>query len=90
MLAPFAREFTKSQRDQINKAYQTGGRLVVKPARKQIEGGFLGTLALIGIPIAISLVSKMFVSRPSCSKALNSGLNLTRVSLSRVQNHFFG
>ena len=89
-VTPFAREFTKSQRDQINKAYQTGGRLVVKPARKQIEGGFLGTLALIGIPIAISLVSKMFVSRPSCSKALNSGLNLTRVSLSRVQKHFFG
>ena len=44
MLPPFAREFTKSQRDQINKAYQTGGRLVIKPTGKQIEGGFLGTL----------------------------------------------
>ena len=39
---------------------QTGGRLVIKPTRKQIEGGFLGTLASIGIPIAIELVSKMF------------------------------
>ena len=59
MLPPIVREFTKSQINQINKAYQTGGQLVIKPTRKQIEGGFLGTLASIGIPIAISLVSKM-------------------------------
>ena len=63
MLPPFAKEFTKSQRDQINKAYQTDGRLVIKPTRKQTEGGFLGTLASIGIPMAISLVSKIFGSR---------------------------
>ena len=63
MLPPFKGEFTKSQRDQINKAYQTGGRLVITPTRKQIEGGFLGTLASVGIPMAISLVSKMFGSR---------------------------
>ena len=60
MLPPLVREFTKSQIYQINKAYQTGGKLVIKPTRKQIEGGFLGTLASIGIPMAISLVSKMF------------------------------
>ena len=53
-------ELTKSQIDLLNKAYQSGGRLVIKPTRKQIEGGFLGTLASIGIPMAISLVSKMF------------------------------
>ena len=52
-------ELTKSQIDQINRVSQTGGRLVIKPTRKQIEGGFLGTLASIGIPIAIELVSKM-------------------------------
>ena len=46
MLPPFAKEFTKSQIDRINKAYQTGGRLVIKPTRKQIEGGFLGTVLL--------------------------------------------
>ena len=34
--------------------------MVIHPTRKQIEGGFLGTLASIGIPMAISLVSKMF------------------------------
>ena len=59
MLPPLAREFTKSQINQINKAYQTGGRLVIKPTRNQIEGGFLGTLASIGIPMAVSLVSEM-------------------------------
>ena len=60
MLPPFSREFTRAQINQINKAYKTGGQLVIKPTRAQIEGGFLGTLASIGIPMAISLVSKMF------------------------------
>ena len=56
MLPPFAKEFTKARIDQINKAsYQSGGRLVIKPTRKQIEGGFLGTLASTGIPMAIGL-----------------------------------
>ena len=60
MLPYIVNELTKSQIDQINKVSQTGGRLVLKPTRKQLEGGFLGTLASIGIPKAISLVSKMF------------------------------
>ena len=60
MLPAIRGELTKSQIDLINKIYQSGGRLVIKPTRKQIEGGFLGTLASIGIPLAISLVSKMF------------------------------
>ena len=55
-------ELTQSQIDQINRVMQSGGRLMLKPTRKQIEGGFLGTLAAIGIPIAIELVSKMFGS----------------------------
>ena len=65
MLPPFAREFTKAQINQIN-----------KPTRKQIEGGFLGTLASIGIPMAISLVSKMF----------GSGLQVDRHSSSNTAN----
>ena len=76
MLPPLVREFTKSQINQINKAYQTGGRLVIKPTRKQIEGGFLGTLASIGIPIAVSLVSKM----------LGGGLQVDRRGLSNTAN----
>lgn len=59
MLPLIKKEFTKSQKDEINRAYQTGGKLVIKPTRKQVEGGFLGTLACIGIPMAIFLVSKL-------------------------------
>ena len=76
MLPPLVREFTKSQINQINKAFQSGGRLVIKPTRKQIEGGFLGTLASIGIPMAISLVSKMF----------GSGLQVDRRGSSNTAN----
>ena len=76
MLPPIVREFTKSQINQINKAFQSGGRLVIKPTRKQIEGGFLGTLASIGIPMAISLVSKMF----------GSGLQVDRRGSSNTAN----
>ena len=59
MLPYIVNELTKSQIDQINKVTQTGGKLVLKPTRKQVEGGFLGTLASVGIPMAISLVTKM-------------------------------
>ena len=69
-------EFTKSQINQINKAMQTGRGFTIKPTRKQIEGGFLGTLASIGIPIAISLVSKM----------LGGGLQVDRQGSSNTAN----
>ncbi|MCV6628573.1 MAG: hypothetical protein OIF50_01810, partial [Flavobacteriaceae bacterium] len=59
MLPNIVNELTQSQINEINRVIQTGGRLVIKPTRKQIEG-FLGALASIGIPIAIELVSKMF------------------------------
>ena len=75
MLPPFGREFTQSQINQINKVHKSGGQLVIKPTRKQIEGGFLGTLASIGIPMAISLVSKMF----------GSGLQVDRGSSSNTR-----
>ena len=75
-LPPIVGEFTKAQIDQINKVFKTGGRLVIKPTQKQIEGGFLGTLASIGIPMAISLVSKMF----------GSGLQVDRGSSSNTRN----
>ena len=76
MLPPIVREFTKSQINQINKAYQSGSGVVIKPTRKQIEGGFLGTLASIGIPMAISLVSKMF----------GGGLQVDRRGSSNISN----
>ena len=76
MLPPFVRELTDSQIQQINKAYKTGGKMVIHPTRKQIEGGFLGTLASIGILMAISLVSKMF----------GSGLQVDRGASSNTRN----
>ena len=60
MLPSIVNEFTQSQIDQINRIMQTGGRLVIKPTRKQLDGGLLGALASIGVPIAIELVSKIF------------------------------
>ena len=53
-------ELTPKQLNQLDRVINTGERLMLKPTRKQIEGGFLGTLASIGIPLAIELVSKMF------------------------------
>ena len=76
MLPAIRGELTKSQIDLINKMFQSGGRVVIKPTRKQIEGGFLGTLASIGIPMAISLVSKMF----------GSGLQVDRRGTSNTAN----
>ena len=71
-LPPFTEEFTKSQIDQINKVFNTGGCLVIKPTRKQIEGGFLGTLASIGIPMVISLLPKLFGSGLQIDKGSSS------------------
>ena len=75
MLPYIVNELTKSQIDQINKVSQTGGRLVLKPTRKQVEGGFLGTLASVGIPMAISLVSKMFGGGLQVDKAQSTKKN---------------
>ena len=77
MLPAIKKELTKSQIDLINKLFQTGNQVKIKPTRKQIEGGFLGTLASIGIPIAISLVSKMLGSGLQVD---NQGLNSNAVS----------
>ena len=75
-LPPFSNEFTKAQIDQINKVFKTGGRLVIKPTQKQIEGGLIGTLASIRIPMAISLLPKLF----------GSGLQVDRGSSSNTRS----
>ena len=76
LLPSISNAFNKSQLNQISRAMQTGRGFTIKPTRKQIEGGFLGTLASIGIPIAVSLVSKM----------LGGGLHVDRSGLSNVSN----
>ena len=76
MLKQIEKELTKAQINQINKIYNTGGRLVIKPTKAQIEGGFLGTLASIGIPMAVSLLPKLF----------GSGLQVDRGSSRNTRN----
>ena len=51
---------TSAQKTLIGKGIQGGCSITLKPTRKQIRGGFLGTLAAIGIPMAIELASKLF------------------------------
>ena len=50
--------------------------MVIKPTQKQIEGGLLGTLASIGIPMAISLLPKLF----------GSGLQVDKGSSTNTRN----
>ena len=76
MLNQIKKELTPAQINQINKIYNTGGRLVIKPTKAQIEGGFLGTLASIGIPMAVSLLPKLF----------GSGLQVDRGSSRNTRN----
>ena len=53
---------TNAQKTLIGKGLQSGKGIVLKPTKRQIHGGFLGTLAAIGIPMAIELASKIFGS----------------------------
>ena len=76
VLSQVAKELTPAQINQINKIYNTGGRLVIKPTQQQIDGGFLGTLASIGIPMAVSLLPKLF----------GSGLQVDRGASSNTRN----
>ena len=62
MLPMLKPELLKSQIDLINKLAGAGKPVKIKLTPEQIQGGTLGTLAAIGIPAAISLVSKLFGS----------------------------
>ena len=53
---------TNAQKTLIGKGLQSGKGIVLKPTKRQIHGGLLGTLAAIGIPMAIELASKIFGS----------------------------
>ena len=52
--------FTNAQKTLIGKGLQSGKGIVLRPTKRQIHGGLLGTLAAIGIPMAIELASKIF------------------------------
>ena len=88
LLPPFANEFTNAQIDQINKVFETGGRLVIKPSRKQIEGGLLGTLASIGIPMAISLLPKLFGSGLQVDRGTSSNTRSVYVPPTQGEGYY--
>ena len=88
MLHQIEKEFTKAQIDQINKVFKTGGRLVIKPTQKQIEGGLLGTLAAIGIPAAISLASKLFGSGLQVDKGYSSNTRNVHVPPTQGEGYY--
>ena len=57
---------SQKQREDLMKALQSGGRLIIKPTKVQ-SGGFLGTLlASIGIPLAL----KALTGESHCGKGL--------------------
>ena len=49
---------TNAQKTLIGKGLKSGKGIVLKPTKRQIHGGFLGTLAAIGIPMAIETCFK--------------------------------
>lgn len=61
--------------------------MVTKPTRKQIEGGFLGTFASIAIPMAISLLSKMFGSGLQVDRAPSRNARNVYVPPPPTQTH---
>ena len=74
---------TNAQKTLIGKGLQSGKGIVLKPTKRQIHGGFLGTLAAIGIPMAIELASKIFGSGAGqglqiSSKAGGKGLQVSK------------
>ena len=70
--------FTKAQNTLIGKGYQSGKGIVLKPTIKQIHGGLLGTLAAIGIPMAIELASKIFGKGLQVPKKAGMGLQVSQ------------
>ena len=70
-------ELTKGQKNLVGKGIQSGSPIVLKPTQRQIQGGFLGTLAAIGIPMAIELASKLFGKGLQVPKKAGMGLQVS-------------
>ena len=70
--------FTNAQKTLIGKGLQSGKGIVLKPTKKQIHGGLLGTLAAIGIPMAIELASKIFGKGLQVPRKAAAGLQVSQ------------
>ena len=69
---------TKAQKTLIGKGLQSKKGIVLKPTKKQIHGGLLGTLAAIGIPMAIELASKIFGKGLQVPRKAAAGLQVSQ------------
>ena len=70
--------FTNAQKTLIGKGLQSGKGIVLKPTKRQIHGGLLGTLAAIGIPMAIELASKIFGKGLHVPQKAAAGLQVSK------------
>ena len=69
---------TNAQKTLIGKGLQSGKGIVLKPTKKQIHGGLLGTLAAIGIPMAIELASKIVGKGLQVPRKAAAGLQVSQ------------
>ena len=77
--------FTNAQKTLIGKGLQSGKGILLKPTKRQIHGGLLGTLAAIGIPMAIELASKIFGKGLHVSQKAGMGLHVPRKAAAGLQ-----
>ena len=77
--------FINAQKTLIGKGLQSGKGIVLKPTKRQIHGGLLGTLAAIGIPMAIELASKIFGKGLQVPQKAAAGLQVPRKAAAGLQ-----
>ena len=77
--------FTNAQKTLIGKGLQSGKGILLKPTKRQIHGGLLGTLAAIGIPMAIELASKIFGKGLHVPQKAGMGLQVPQKAAAGLQ-----
>ena len=77
--------FTNAQKTLIGKGLQSGKGILLKPTKRQIHGGLLGTLAAIGIPMAIELASKIFGKGLQVPQKAGMGLQVPQKAAAGLQ-----
>ena len=81
---------TNAQKTLIGKGLQSGKGIVLKPTKRQIHGGLLGTLAAIGIPMAIELASKIFGKGLHVPRKAAAGLQVSQKPFLWQPSPFYG
>ena len=81
---------TNAQKTLIGKGLQRGQGILLKPTKRQIHGGLLGTLAAIGIPMAIELASKIFGKGLQVPRKAAAGLQVSQKPFLWQPSPFYG